>query len=31
MVASFLLGNLRDERETRFGLAVVVGSAAIVV
>src|SRR6476659_6586907 len=31
MVASFLLGNLRDETQARFGLAVVVGSAAIVV
>jgi signal transduction histidine kinase len=31
MVASFLLGNLRDEREAWFGLAVVAGSAAIVV
>ncbi|MGZ4237318.1 MAG: sensor histidine kinase, partial [Solirubrobacteraceae bacterium] len=31
MVASFLLGNLRDENQARFGLAVVVGSAAIVV
>jgi len=31
MVASFLLGNLRDENQARFGLAVVVGSAAVVV
>jgi signal transduction histidine kinase len=31
MVASFLLGNLRDETQARFGLAVVVGGAAIVV
>jgi signal transduction histidine kinase len=31
MVASFLLGNLRDERQARFGLAVVAGGAAIVV
>jgi signal transduction histidine kinase len=31
MVASFLLGNLRDENQARFGLAIVVGSAAIVV
>jgi len=28
MVASFLLGNLRDENQARFGLAVVIGSAA---
>jgi signal transduction histidine kinase len=31
MVASFLLGNLRDENQARLGLAVVIGSAAIVV
>jgi signal transduction histidine kinase len=31
MVASFLLGNLRDERQARFGLAVVAGGAAIIV
>jgi signal transduction histidine kinase len=31
MVASFLLGNLHDENQARFGLAVVVGGAAIVV
>ncbi|MGZ4303629.1 MAG: sensor histidine kinase [Solirubrobacteraceae bacterium] len=31
MVAAFLLGNLRDERQARFGLAVLAGSAAIVV
>ena len=31
MVASFLLGNLRDEQQARFGLAVVLGGAAIVV
>lgn len=31
MVASFLLGNLRDERQARLGLAVVIGCAAIVV
>src|SRR5438128_787167 len=31
MVASFLLGNLRDENQARCGLSVVVGCAAIVV
>ncbi|HET7367103.1 MAG TPA: sensor histidine kinase, partial [Gaiella sp.] len=31
MVAAFLLGNLRDARLARFGLLVVVGSAAIIV
>jgi signal transduction histidine kinase len=31
MVASFLLGNLRDEKQARLGLAVVAGGAAIVV
>ena len=31
MVASFLLGNLRDENQARLGLALVIGSAAIVV
>ena len=31
MAASFLLGNLRDDRETRLGLAVVLGGAATVV
>jgi hypothetical protein len=30
MAASFLLGNLRDEREGRLGLAVVLGGALIV-
>jgi signal transduction histidine kinase len=30
MAASFLLGNLRDELQTRLGLAVVVGCASIV-
>jgi signal transduction histidine kinase len=30
MAASFLLGNLRDARQGRLGLAVVLGSAAIV-
>jgi signal transduction histidine kinase len=30
MAASFLLGNLRDERQGRLGLAVVLGGAAIV-
>jgi signal transduction histidine kinase len=30
MAAAFLLGNLRDERQCRLGLAVVVGGAAIV-
>jgi signal transduction histidine kinase len=31
MIASFLLGNLSDERQARTGLAIVVGGAAIVV
>lgn len=31
LVAAFLLGNLRDEREGRIGLGIVAGSAAIVV
>ena len=31
MAASFLLGNLRDELQTRLGLAVVIGCALIVV
>ncbi len=31
MVASFLLGNLRDDRQARIGLAVSLGAAAIVV
>ena len=29
MAASFLLGNLRDELQTRLGLAVVIGCALI--
>lgn len=31
LVAAFLLGNLRDERQGRIGLAITIGGAAIVV
>jgi signal transduction histidine kinase len=31
LVAAWLLGNLRDERQARLGLAVVIGGAAIIV